>query len=103
MQQTEARMLPAQQCLQPDEPSRGDVDPRLVVQRELVAHERVPQSDLEFLALLETIVQRIRVELESTAAALFRFGGRKFGSVQQLGAGSCRRPGTSAMPMLGVA
>ncbi len=82
-QQAEARMLPAQQRFEADQASARDVDARLVVQHELVAHQRMSQADFELLALCELGVERPRVILEAIAAAFLRFVHRDVGGLDQ--------------------
>ena len=72
-QQAEARMLPSQQCFEPDQTSRCQVNAWLVMQHKLVTNKRVTQADLQLLPLFKLGIERVRVILEATAASFLRF------------------------------
>ena len=53
----------------------------MVVEREFVADQRVPQADLEFLPLFEPGVEGRRIIMKASAAVFLRFVHRDIGGL----------------------
>ena len=93
-----AAAVPAQQGFDADDPARGEVDLRLVVQLELVLVERAVQRRLGLQAFERVDVHLLGVEAGGVAAGALGLIERRVGLLQQVSK-SLPSAGQTAMPI----
>ena len=92
-------MAPAQQRLDADDPARGQVDLRLVVQRQLGSLDRLPQLAVDAQQFRRSRLQRLVEDLEAVATTILGAVHRCVGVLEHVERRR-RRSEASATPML---